>query len=121
MVYKLKQSLYRLNQTLRAQYVLLYLYFIKIGFVRTRENSNIYLKNEVENMALISKVFVDDIIFCGNDFLCKSFIDQMSTMLYEIKISMGLQVPQTKNDIYVTQSKYVKEILKIFEMDKSRL
>lgn len=39
----------------------------------------------------------------------------------EIKFFIHLQVNQTKGGIYVTQSKYIKEILKTFGMDESRL
>lgn len=58
--------------------------------------------------------------------LCKTFVDQISkkiemSMFGDIKIFIGLKFNQTKNGIYVTQFKYVKEILKIFGMDKSRL
>ena len=34
---------------------------------------------------------------------------------------VGLQVHQMKDDIYITESKYVKEILKTFRMEDSKL
>lgn len=37
----------------------------------------------------------------------------------DIKIFISLQVHQTNGGGYVTQSKYIKEILKIFGMDES--
>jgi hypothetical protein len=40
-----------------------------IGFIRTSENHNLCLKSEAENMVLIAEIFVDDIIFGGNDLL----------------------------------------------------
>ena len=42
-------------------------------------------------------------------------------MFGEIKFFVGLQIQQRKNGIYITQSKYIKEILKKFEMEDSRL
>ena len=42
-------------------------------------------------------------------------------MFGEIKFFVGLQIQQRKNDIYITQSKYIKEILKKFGVEDSRL
>lgn len=72
-----------------------------------------HLKNESKDMVLISEIFFDDIIFCGNDMLSKTFVEKMSTkfemsIFGERKIFIGLQVYQMKKGTYVTQSKYVK-------------
>ena len=42
------------------------------------------------------------------------------SMFGEIKFFVGLQIQQSKNGIYITQSEYVKEILKKFGMEDSR-
>lgn len=73
----------------------------------------------------LAEIFVDDIIFIGNDALCKSFIDQTRqdfemSMFGEIKFFVGLQVYQTKKGIYINKLKYIKEILNFFGMDESR-
>ena len=74
---------------------------------------------------LILEIFVDDIIFGGKDALCKDFADQMKhdfemSMFGEIKFFVGLQVHQLKHGIFVTQSKYIKEILKTFGLEDSK-
>ena len=43
------------------------------------------------------------------------------SMFGEIKFFVGLQVYQMKYGIYITQSKYVKEILKTFGLKDSKL
>ena len=43
------------------------------------------------------------------------------SMFGEIKFFVGLQVCQIKFDVFITQSKYIKEILKTFGMEDSRL
>lgn len=75
-VCKLNKDLYGLKQAPRAWYERLHSYLIKIGFIRTSENSNMYMKND-ENGILILARFVDDIFFCGNDSLCKNFGNEM--------------------------------------------
>ena len=42
-------------------------------------------------------------------------------MFREIKFFVGLQIYQMKYGIYITQSKYVKEILKTFGLEDSKL
>ena len=42
------------------------------------------------------------------------------SMFGEIKLFVGLQIQQNKNGIYITQSKYIKEILKKFGMEDSK-
>ena len=42
------------------------------------------------------------------------------SMFGEIKFFIGLQIQQSKNGIYITQSKYIKEILKKFGMEDSK-
>ena len=74
---------------------------------------------------MLSKIFVDDIIFGGQDALCKDFANQMKqefemSMFGEIKFFVDLQVYQMKYGIYITQSKHVKEILKTFGLEDSK-
>ena len=42
-------------------------------------------------------------------------------MFGEIKFFVGLQIQQKKDGIYITQYKYIKEILNKFGMEDSRL
>ena len=41
-------------------------------------------------------------------------------MIAEIKLFVGLQFQQTKDEIHIVHSKYIKEILKTFGMEDSR-
>lgn len=119
-VCKLHKALYGLKQAPKAWYEWLHTHLMKIGFTRTNDDNNIYLKFEGDEI-LVSEVFVDDIIFGGNDDMSNCFADVMKnefeiSLVGEIKISIGLQIQQMKNGIFITQSKYVKEVLKTFGM-----
>nr|GFA95493.1 putative ribonuclease H-like domain-containing protein [Tanacetum cinerariifolium] len=71
---------------------------------------------------LLVQIYVDDIIFGStNKDLCKAFEKlmkdkfQMSSM-GELKFFLGLQVKQKKDGIFISQDKYVAEILRKFRL-----
>ena len=68
---------------------------------------------------------MDDIIFGGPNKLCKIISQEMMnefemSVFSEIKFFVGLQINQLKNGTFITQFKYVKEILKTFGMEYSK-
>ena len=122
MVCELHKALYGLKQAPRAWYERIHNYLIQIGFQRTNDNRSLYVKEGSNKKIVMTKIFVDDTIFIENDDLCKAFAKEMRkefemSMFGEIKFFVGLQVQQSKNGIYITQSKYIKEILEKFGME----
>ena len=75
---------------------------------------------------IVVVVYVDDIIFESNlTTLSKEFATKMKeefkmSMLGEISFFLGLQVNQTKNGIFVSQTKYIKDMLKKFQMENNK-
>ncbi|XP_019252768.1 PREDICTED: uncharacterized protein LOC109231565 [Nicotiana attenuata] len=75
---------------------------------------------------LIVQVYVDDIIFgATNDSLCEEFSKLMGSefemsMMGELNFFLGLQVKQTSKGTVISQQKYIKELLKRFEMESSK-
>ena len=125
LVCKLKKALYGLKQAPRAWYARLDLYLRKIGFGKGMVDSNLYVKTELSKQ-LVVIVYVDDIIFGGNDEeMCRNFAEEMKkefemSMLGELKFFLGLQVQQLKHGIFISQMKYIKEMLKRFNMEDSK-
>jgi hypothetical protein len=76
MVYKLKKTLYGLKQDPRAWYARLDIYLTQQGFNKGSSNSNLYFRIEGK-IILIVVVYVDDIIFSGNEGMCKIFAEEM--------------------------------------------
>ena len=108
MVCRLKKSLYGLKQAPRAWYERFHTYLVKIGLKRIDDNKNLYMKIDKDRGILISEIFVDDIIFGGQDALCKDFANQMKkefemSMFGEIQFFVGLRVYQIRHGIYITQ------------------
>lgn len=69
---------------------------------------------------------MDDIIFgAANESLCKDFSNIMQSefemsMMGELRYFLGLQIHQTKEGIFINQSKYCKELLKKFGMHNAK-
>lgn len=124
MVCRLHKALYGLKQATRELYECLHSHLVKIGFERTSEDSNIYLKSEGDQI-LVCEVFFDDIIFGGDDKMSHDFAEEMKkefemSLIGKIKFFIGLQIQQMKDGIFITQSKYVKEVLKTFGMEDNK-
>ena len=91
MVCKLKKPLYGLKQLLGTWYARLDSYLAKLGFAKGMTDSNLYLK-EIINGLLIIVIFVDDIIFGGNDEASDKFSKEIKnefemSMIGEMKFS----------------------------------
>ena len=121
-VYKLKKALYGLKQAPRAWYKRLSKFLIKNGFIRGKIDPTLFTKQN-GNDILIVQIYVDDIIFGStNDSMCEWFSKCMSSefdmsMMGELNYFLGLQIKQSKDGIYVHQSKYVKNLLTRFGFD----
>ena len=70
--------------------------------------------------------YVDDIIFASNlQILSLDFASEMKnefemSMLGELTFFIGLQVHQTNEGIFISQTNYIKDMLKIFSMEDSK-
>nr|GEX72891.1 retrovirus-related Pol polyprotein from transposon TNT 1-94 [Tanacetum cinerariifolium] len=118
-VYKGVKVLYGLHQALRAWYETLATYLLENGFQRGKIDQTLFIKKKKGDILLV-QVYVDDIIFGStNKDLCKDFEKltkdkfQMSS-IGELTFFLGLQVKQKTDGIFISQDKYVAEILRKF-------
>jgi hypothetical protein len=95
------------------------------GFTRGKLEITLFLMFDGKDM-LIVQIYVDDIIFGStNENLCKEFSKTMQdefvmSMMGELKFLLGLQIKQTKEGIFLNQSKYVIELLKRFGLANAK-
>nr|GEY81847.1 putative ribonuclease H-like domain-containing protein [Tanacetum cinerariifolium] len=118
-VYKVEKALYGFHQAPRAWYETLSTYLLDNGFRRGTIDKTLFIKQIKDNILLV-QVYVDDIIFGSTkrslstefeQFMHKRF--QMRSMR-ELTFFLGLQVKQRKGGIFLSQDKYVCDILKKF-------
>jgi hypothetical protein len=74
----------------------------------------------------VLQIYIDDIIFgsTNRDF-CEEFGKMMAnefemSMIEELSYFLGLQVKQMKNSTFVSQGKYIKDMLKKFGMENAK-
>nr|GEU35104.1 retrovirus-related Pol polyprotein from transposon TNT 1-94 [Tanacetum cinerariifolium] len=86
---------------------------------RGKIDQTLFIKKQKGDILLV-QVYVDDIIFGStNKYLCKAFEKlmkdkfQMSSM-GELTFFLGLQIKHKKDEIFISQDKYVAEILRKF-------
>ncbi len=124
-VCKLRKALYGLKQAPRAWFSRLESYLNKQGYKRGATESNLYIRFENKTIIIIV-VYVDDIIFGINlQILSVNFSSTMKkefkmSMLGELTFFLGLQVSQLDKGIFISQTKYIKEMLKKFKMEEKK-
>nr|GEV38053.1 hypothetical protein [Tanacetum cinerariifolium] len=118
-VYKVVKALYGLHQAPRAWYETLANYLLENSFQMGKIDQTLFIKKQKGDIFLV-QVYVDEIIFgFTNEDLCKAFEKlikdkfQMSSM-GKLTIFLSLQVKQKPDGIFISQDKYVAEILRKF-------
>ena len=126
-VYKLKKALYGLKQAPRAWFSRIEAHFFNEGFERCHSEHTLFTKTGREGKILIVSLYVDDLIFTGNDELM--FLEFKNSMVREfdmtdlgkMKYFLGVEVLQGPNGIHISQRKYALEVLKKFGIEDCNL
>ncbi|GKE31966.1 putative ribonuclease H-like domain-containing protein, partial [Tanacetum coccineum] len=118
-VYKVEKALYGLHQAPKVWYGTLSTYLLDNGFQRGKIDKTLFIKRDKGDILLV-QVYVDDIIFGSTKkSLCTEFDKMMHkkfqmSSIGELIFFLGLQVKQKEDGIFISQDKYVTEILKKF-------
>jgi hypothetical protein len=121
-VCKLNKTLYGLKQAPRSWYSRLDKYLQQARFRKESAYNNLYIKMSQGNILLI-EVYVDDIILgSDDDRLSQKFAKDMQnefemSLLGELSFFLGLQIHQSNQGIFISQTKYIREMLKRFRME----
>jgi hypothetical protein len=121
-VYRLKKALYGLKQAPRAWYSNIDNYFMKKGFEKSKNEPTLYVKRQGMVDILIVALYVDDLIFTGNNLkMIEDFRKEMM-MRYEMNDLgllhhfLGIEIYQEVDGVFICQKKYAEKILKKFGM-----
>ncbi|GJS93518.1 putative ribonuclease H-like domain-containing protein [Tanacetum coccineum] len=120
-VYKVVKALYGLHQAPRAWYATLSIFLEKHGYRRGTIDKTLFIKKDKKDIMLV-QVYVDDIIFGSTR---KSWCDEFEALMKgrfqmssmgELIFFLGLQVKQKIDGIFISQDKYVADMLKKFDL-----
>jgi hypothetical protein len=124
-IYKLHKAFYELKQAPRAWYECLRDFLIDNGFKIGKGDSTLFTRMMVKDL-FVCQIYIDDIILGSTN---KSFYDEFSKIMIDrFEISMmvvltfflGFQIKQVKYGIFNSQTKYTHDILKKFDIDKTK-
>ena len=121
-VFKLNKALYGLKQEPRAWYKRLTNFLVDKGYIRGSVDKTLFVLMNKTRM-LVVQIYVDDIIFGGTSKqLVDGFTRDMTkefemSMVGELKYFLGLQIQQTEEGVFISQSTYAKALLKRFQLD----
>nr|GEY34717.1 uncharacterized mitochondrial protein AtMg00810-like [Tanacetum cinerariifolium] len=119
-VYKVVKALYGLHQAPRAWYATLFTFLVKSRYRRGIKDKTLFINKDTKDIMLV-QVYVDDIIFSSTK---KSWCDEFEALIKsrfqmssmgELTFFLRLQVKQKEDGIFISQDKYVVEILKKFD------
>ena len=120
-VFRLNKALYGLKQAPRVWYDTLKEFFMKKGFKPCSLDPTLFTKTYDDEL-FMCQIYVDDIIFgytnqCYSDeFSYMMSEEYQMSMMGELKFLLGLQIRQQYNSIFISQEKYLKDVLRKFGM-----
>nr|GEV25861.1 putative ribonuclease H-like domain-containing protein [Tanacetum cinerariifolium] len=124
-MYRVVKALYGLHQAPRAWYARLSTFLLKHHYRRGTIDKTMFLKKDSRHIILV-QVYVDDIIFGSTN---KAWCDEFEVLMKgefemsamgELTFFLGLQVIQLPDGIFISQYKYVKDMLKKFDIESVR-
>ncbi|GJY55290.1 putative ribonuclease H-like domain-containing protein [Tanacetum coccineum] len=119
------KALYGLHQAPRAWYARLSTFLLKHNYIRGTIDKTLFIKKNSKDIILV-QVYVDDIIFRStNKAWCTEFEVLMKgefemSAIGELTFFLSLLVKQQPDGIFISQDKYVQDMLRRFDMDSMR-
>ena len=101
-------------------------FLLSKGFMMGKVDTTLFTK-KIDKDLFVLQIYVDDIKFGStNREFCDEFGKMMAnefemSMIRELSYFLGLQIKQLKNGIFVSQGKYIKDMIKKFGMSDSKV
>jgi hypothetical protein len=121
-VYILKKALYGLKQAPRAWYGRIDDYLTGSGFQKSLSEATLYVKRINDDVLIIS-LYVDDLLVTGSNIVQVAEFKLNMMQVFEMtdlglmSFFLEMEIMQSREEIFICQKKYSREILKKFQMD----
>ena len=125
-VCRLKKSLYGLKQSPRAWFERFTQAMLKYGFKQSQVDHTLFIKHSSQGKTTALIVYVDDIVLTGDDVEEMKKLKGYLSSEFEIKdlgplkYFLGIEVARSRHGIFISQRKYVLDLLKETGMLGSR-
>ena len=99
---------------------------IRYGFSQSQGDHTLFIKHSSQGKGTALIVYVDDIVLIGNDLEAMNHLKSCLAKEFEIKDQenlkyfLGIEVTRSKEGIFISQRKYVMDLLKETGMLGSR-
>ena len=117
-VCKLRKALYGLKQSPRAWFGRFTKVMLGLGYKQSQGDHTLFIKHSVSGGVTILLVYVDDIIVSGDDKKEQQMLGECLATEFEIKTLgrlkyfLGIEVAHSKKGIFISQQKYITDLLK---------
>ncbi|XP_050154870.1 uncharacterized mitochondrial protein AtMg00810-like [Malus sylvestris] len=124
-VCQLHKSLYGLKQAPRAWNEKFITFLPSLGFISTYADSSLFVQHTGSSIVVLL-LYVDDIILTGNSSLAIIAVIDALTKEFDLKdlgqlhYFLGIQVIQQSNGLFLSQAKYIKDLLAKTDMEDSK-
>lgn len=124
-VCKLRKSMYGLKQEPRAWYQELSFCLVGLRFVNSKMDPSLLIYQQAGVTGYFI-VYVDDLILIGN---CSQFLSQVIAKLganfslkdlRHLNYFIGVEVVPTSKGLFLSQHKYIRDLLQRFQMDGAK-
>ena len=121
-VFRLKKALYGLKQAPRSWYERLSTHLADHGYVRGSIDKTLFIKQSAKHL-MFAQIYVDDIVFGStSENLVKEFTTLMEkefemSLYGKLSYFLGLQIQQKKDGLFVSQTKYARDLVRKFGME----
>nr|KYP35648.1 Retrovirus-related Pol polyprotein from transposon TNT 1-94 [Cajanus cajan] len=114
----LKKALYGLKQSPRAWFGRFTKVMVSLGYRQSQGDHTLFIKHSSTGKLTLLLVYVDDNIIAGDDETEKLALKEKLAAQFEmkdlgkLKYFLGIEVAYSKNGIFISQRKYVLDLLK---------
>ncbi|PNX83327.1 hypothetical protein L195_g039368 [Trifolium pratense] len=121
---KLSKAIYGLKQAPRAWFDSLKNALLNWGFHNTKSDSSLFILKGTDHTTFLL-IYVDDIIVTrSNSKFLEAFIKQLNVVfslkdLGQLHYFLGIEVQRDAGGLYLRQTRYINDLLKKFNMEKS--
>jgi hypothetical protein len=115
------QKFCKLKQAPQAWYTRLKTFLLDHGYVMGSIDKTLFTL-KYDNNFLLVQIYMDDIIFGDSSYVLVSNFQKIMenefkmSMMGELTFFLGIQVKQMKQDTFVHQAKYMKDLVKKFNI-----